>query len=643
MSAQGEGAPKWYRVYYALAALDVITVLASLTLSYFMAQIYIDSVAMSQRWAKRESDYRQLAALARAVNAPGNDVFESQDAPAESARLRVALDAFNARLAAARADAARNTKPENAARLASSFDQVEHTMQEMLGEAKLIFTYFDAGLARLAGQRMATMDRKYGSLNEALAGLPATVASIRHADLNREAETARTLRRLEHLVLGLAMLMIAGALYYGSRIRRAARAAEAERAAHLEALSSARAEADAANRAKSKFLAAMSHEIRTPLSTMLLALDMLEDSGRGAEKGNCLAMARCSARSLKQLTDDLLQFFKTESDRMELECVRFDLRTLLGDLLGLYQRRAAEKGLSLAVRIDADVPGTVQGDPLRFGQIVTNLVDNAVKFTHAGSIDVSVWLRGPGARSDPANPGTVPLHVAVRDTGVGLGPEERARIFDEFMQADQSTTRKYGGIGLGLAIARRLVERMNGELDVCSVPAGGSTFWFNVDLQASAAPAPAEPVQAPGSASEVILAGRRVLLVEDAPDGRTLLAALLRELGMHVDVADNGSDAVTAAGRSRYDAILMDIAMPVMDGFEATRHIREREQGAEEVPIIALSAHATNGIFERCLDAGMDDYVAKPLTRDRVVGALLRWIEPAMAASECESAVARCG
>ena len=603
---------KWYRVYYALAALDVLTVAASLTLGYFMMQIYVDSVATSQQWARREADYRQLAALARAVNAPGNDVFDSGNAAAESARLRSALARFNDHFGAVRAELARGASPREAGVLGRSFDAIERTMREMLAEAELIFAYFDAGLAEAAARRMATMDRKYASVNEAMALLLSGVGEIRQEHFEQQLRTAGTLRQLEYLILGLAALMIAGALYYGSRIHRAARAAEAERAAQFEVLIRARAEADAANQAKSRFLAVMSHEVRTPLNTMILALQLLESPASAEEKRGYAALARSAARSLQRLTDDVQQFFKLEAGKTALERVCFDIRALLHDVLATYVRRAGEKGVSLRVAVDPAVPKLLEGDPLRLGQMLANLVDNAVKFTDAGEIEVSVQRRA------------VLLRFAVRDTGIGLTPAEHTRVFDEFVQAHDLTTRKHGGMGLGLAIVRRLVALMDGELGVDSTPGRGSTFWFDIELPSG------EAEQAPTAQSawrEELLAGRRVLLVEDAPDGREVSAAVLRRLGLEVDVACDGAQAVAAAAAKRYDAVLLDIAMPVMDGFAAARRIRDDERGGREVPIIAISAHATHAMFDRCLDAGIDDCLAKPLTREGLAAALLRWIE----------------
>jgi signal transduction histidine kinase/CheY-like chemotaxis protein len=616
--------PKWYLLYYWLAALAVVTVLASLMLTQAMMEIYVDSVAASQQWAMREEEYADLAELARRVNAPGNDVFDSRDVAAESERLDRELAAFNMQFDATRAEVARNAAPGEAVLLLANFDEIQGAMQEMIAESGLIFRYLDAGLAAQAAQRMATMDRKYARVNQAVSRLFGSVRVIRHAHFQEQLRAAGLLKGLETLILGLAFLMIAGALWYGARIYRGVRAHELERAGHIEALSLARAEADAASAAKSRFLAIVSHEIRTPLNKMFLILDILEEASV-EERHRYLAMAHSSGRLLKRLIDDLLDLSRIEAGKIELERVRFDLRSLVHELLAAYMHLAESKGVQLAIDIAPEVPHMVEGDPTRFGQILGNLVDNAVKFTPAGSIDVSVALRS----GEPRSGACIPLRVAVRDTGIGVSPGEQARIFEDFVQADESTSRKYGGSGLGLGIVRRLIGLMKGELGVCATPGGGSTFWFHIELAASPR-LPAALLQAARNDRHEKLAGKRVLLAEDAAESRTLVAAALGQLGVTIDVAADGAEAVSAAAANRYDAILMDIAMPVIDGFEAARRIRsgEQDQNAEEVPIIALTAQVMDGTFEQCLDAGMDDYLTKPVTRDSVAAALERWIMP---------------
>jgi hypothetical protein len=292
------------------------------------------------------------------------------------------------------------------------------------------------------------------------------------------------------------------------------------------------------------------------------------------------------------------------------------------ELLAPYAHAAEANGVRFAIRIAPEVPAAVEGDPIRLGQVLGNLVDNAVKFTHAGSIQVGVALRPVPAST--ARGAGIPLRVTVSDTGIGIAPEQQARIFEDFVQADGSASRRYGGAGLGLGIVRRLTGLMKGELGVSTTPGEGSTFWFHVDLAAPSPPA--APLNILYDGRNEILAGRRILLAEDAEETRTVIAAALGQLGLKVDFAANGADAVSAAAANRYDAVLMDIAMPGVDGFEAARRIRGGERGDEEVPIIALTAQVTAGIFDQCLDAGMDDYLAKPVTRDAIAAALRRWI-----------------
>jgi signal transduction histidine kinase/ActR/RegA family two-component response regulator len=617
--------PKWYLVYYLLAVLDVITVGASLTLNHKIMEIYVDSVANSQHWEKRETEYARLSELASAVNAPGNDVFDTRNVDAERERFRLALLAFEAQFSATRNELIGSVRTFEATLLFGAFDQIERAMREMTAEAELIFSYFEAGEAQRAGERMATMDRKYAGVLRAFAALFGSVRAIRQSHFDQQVRAAEWLRHVELAVMGLAILMIAGALCYGSRIYRGARAAEAERSQHIAALGRARAEADDANRAKSRFLAAVSHEVRTPLNSILLTLEMLEHPRSPEERSACIAVARSAGRSLKRLIDDLLDLSKIESGRIAFEHVRFEPRALVGELLAPYVNRAAVKGVPLHVHVAPEVPAAVEGDPTRFGQILANLVDNAIKFTATGSVEVSISLR-PAPECDAH---VVPLCVAVRDTGIGLAPEQRERIFEDFVQGDETTSSRYGGIGLGLGIVRRLVQMMKGEFGVLSTPGGGSTFWFELDLAASTGEAPAVPAPAVPCNWEKTLAGRHILLVEDAVASRMLTATVLEQMGMTVDLAGDGTEALDAVRDHRYDAVLMDIGLPTMSGFDAARCIRERERGQDEVPIIALTALVKDGVFEQCLDAGMDDYLAKPVTRESMAAALCRWIEPA--------------
>lgn len=616
---------RWYLLYYVLAGLDIATVLACLVLNHLIMQIYTDSVAVNERWQKREESYAALSRLAHAVNAPGNDVFDSHDVRMESARLQAALAEFRARFAKVRADAQREMDPAHAALVVRNLDGIGGAMDAMVGEAELIFSHFERGQPERAGERMATMDRKFANVNAAFAGLFADVRRILHSNFESQLAAADLIKRLEYVVVALTLMMIAGALYYGGRLYHAARAADAERAGHVEALDRARTEAHAANEAKSKFLALMSHEIRTPLNSLFLALDTLENPRDADEARSHAAMARSSGRALQRLTDELLDIARIDAGKLEFECVAFDLRRLLDELLAPHARRARARGLSFGVHVAAEVPSSVKGDPLRFGQLAANLVDNAIKFTDAGLVELRVALRaGAGGRE---RPDAVPLRVTVVDTGVGVRPEQQARIFDDFVQGDESTTRIRGGAGLGLSIVRRLVTLMKGTVGFSDTPGGGATFWFEVDLAPGHRDAAASSRQTSGALRQEVLARRRVLVVEDAPESQALMAAALGQLGINVDVASDGLQAVTASAATRYDAIFIDVGLPGMDGFAATRSIREGEKSGHEVPIIGLTARVTARTFDECLDAGMDDCLAKPVTRDALGAALQRWVE----------------
>jgi signal transduction histidine kinase/ActR/RegA family two-component response regulator len=620
-----DGAPRharWYLLYYVLAALDIATVLACLALNQVIMHIYTDSVAVNELWQKREESYAGLSLLACEVNAPGNDVFDSHDVPRESARLADALGAFRLQLAALRAEAAHDVPPAQGAAVLRDLDRVAQAMNAMVGEARLIFSHFENAQPERAGERMATMDRKFADVNAAFSGLFADVRGIVRVNFERQLAAAGLIKRLEYVVVALALLMIAGALYYGGRLYRAARAADVERAAHIAALDRARAQAHAANEAKSKFVALMSHEIRTPLNCIFLALDTLENPRDREEARAYAAMARGSGRSLQRLIDELLDLSKIDAGKLELECVQFDLRRLLDEVLASHVRRAAAKGLSLGVAVAEEVPRMLAGDPLRFGQIVANLVDNAIKFTETGWVEVGVTLRA--GEDDEGR--AVPLRVAVRDTGVGVAAADRGRIFDDFVQSEESAARSRGGAGLGLAIVRRLVTLMEGSLGMADAPGGGTIFWFEVALAALPRGLPAAAEERAVALRDEKLAGRRVLVVEDTATSRVLTAAVLGQLGLRVDLAADGAQAVAAAAAARYDAIFMDIGLPGMDGLTAARSIRAQEKNGRRVPIIALTARVGPASFDECLDAGMDDCVAKPATRDCLAGALRRWV-----------------
>lgn len=410
------------------------------------------------------------------------------------------------------------------------------------------------------------------------------------------------------IVLGGASLLGGVLLIAVTRVAllRAAVQSHAETQSQLEL---ARAAADEANRAKSDFLAVMSHEIRTPLNAVmgfakLLAETRLDDAQRGY-----VATITSEGARLTSLMTDLLDFTKIEEGRLVLERLPFAPVETAGEVLRLLSARAHEKQLDLRFEPQLAAPLLVAGDPMRFRQVLINLVDNAVKFTAQGSVTLFVDWTPP---ANGATHGT--LNVSVTDTGIGIAPEKLKDLFQMFMQADASTTRRFGGTGLGLAISQRLVRLMGGNIAVRSTPGVGSTFSFALALPPVSLPADSsgEPAE-PAEASEASSLPPRILVVDDLETNRFLLEVFLHRHGYTADFAAGGAEAVRRAGRNAYDAILMDLQMPDIDGYAATKQIRANEPAGRRTPIIALTASITRGTREKCLAAGMDEYLTKPL------------------------------
>ena len=417
----------------------------------------------------------------------------------------------------------------------------------------------------------------------------------------------------------------------------------AQRTSELE---ESRRQAEAASQAKSIFLSTVSHEIRTPMNAIVGFAHLFDRSNLTETQQEQLRKIKLAATTLLSVINDVLDISKIEAGKLELEQMPFVVRSMLDTVCSIVGFAALEKELVLEVNVAPEIPDVLTGDPKRIGQILLNLMNNAVKFTQEGSITLTVGLAEEQVQNDGDGDNSIMLALSVEDTGMGLSEEQMGRLFKPFMQADNSVTRRFGGTGLGLAISKQLVELMGGKIGVHSQLGKGSVFHFTLRLALSdtasdltelpLAPDDQASAKLPGAQ---VLANKRALIVEDNEINQEIAKALLAEHGIEADVADNGLLSLEKVVQQQYDCIFMDMQMPVMGGIEAAQSLRNMGKKAQEtegpeaplawllhVPIVAMTANAMAEDRRHCLDAGMNDHIGKPIDLQALHACLLRWL-----------------
>lgn len=597
---------EWHHAYYLLAIIDIFTILAALSLTQALMSTYESSVDSNRKMSTSVSEFIKLGYIAQSVNEPGNRVFETKDVESELLSLNQNLVWFNTALNRARENLANGFSLSQLDRLDTSLVALSKSMDDMVNETHLIFSAIRQSDLQLAGRHMSMMDSYYYKVTQAIGDMTQYISDIQLRHLEQQVLEANRIKKFEIIISIVVLIIITSVTVYGHKLGQKLK----RNASHIKR---ALVEAQQSKKAKETFLANMSHEIRTPMNGILGLLKLIDTQALSSESKNYLKLASASADSLLLIINDILDLSKIEHSQLQIENQVFNVKELVEQQLEIYQHTSKDNSaVSLSLDITQLQHIFLKTDKYRLLQVFNNLLNNALKFTESGKVEVSV-------KTQVITDGVL-LTIDVSDTGIGIAEEQQSMIFDQFTQADATTTRKFGGTGLGLAISKKLCQLMGGDLTLRSELNKGSCFTLTVLAES----ADSEPSTLPqDSCEDSVPLNLHVLIAEDNRINQVLIKKLLKNMACTFDIANSGQEVLDILG-AQHDVILMDCSMPVLDGYQATKAIRAMDTELSTSKIIAVTANSMPEDKQKCLDAGMDDYITKPIISEQLYQALMK-------------------